>query len=658
MKKFFLFQLVFIFLLPSLVFSKESVDLGEIIVEETKKRAEKPSLDSTSAATVLIPDQSKQESATIPKLLEQSAGVHVKRYGRLDDFSTLSLRGSSSGQVQVYLDDVPLVTAQGSVIDLSIVPLSVVDRVEVYRGGSPGILPDSAVGGVVLLKSKSSPESLCANAELSIGSFETAKGKLNYADSIKFIAPIIAYEYSRSNGAFTYLDDNGTRFNKADDAIATRENNDFSSSSLYTKLGFNLREKFSLSLTNLFFEKEEGVPGLGSRKSLNARLNRWHDIVSLALDKGNLFFEPLDGHFSFFFDYLNSKFSDPLAEVSLSAEDSDDDIFRFGSNLRLGIKAGGHQKFNIFIANRSEFYSPYDSLNFSSNSSNRQSLNAGIEEEIRLFKDRFTLIPSIRIENLFNDGSLPTESDHQLSFKLGSMLRLVDEFYFKGNVYRGFRNPTFSELFGNMGSLQGNAGLLAEKAINFDAGLSYDIPVTKLLSLGHVETVFFRNDMDRLIQYLQTSTFTAMATNMNRALIYGIESMAVFKFLGRFRTTASYTYQSAKDASGSAATDGNYLPSRPQHELYFLLAWEEGWLSWLTSSLFYDLRYMSENYLDTQNLLRIDNRMILGSGLSVRLADRFSIFFSVQNILNDRISDLIGYPLPGRSYWGTVEIKL
>jgi iron complex outermembrane receptor protein len=145
---------------------------------------------------------------------------------------------------------------------------------------------------------------------------------------------------------------------------------------------------------------------------------------------------------------------------------------------------------------------------------------------------------------------------------------------------------------------------------------------------------------------------------MNKAIIQGVEAMASAKFLRCFRISSSYTYQRAIDHSNNPDTSGKFLPGRPQHELYAMGGWQEKWLSWVTSDLFVDLHYMSGNYLDTQNLLQVQNRTLLGSGVSLEFIKRMTIAFSVQNILNDQISDLIGYPLPGRSYWGSLEIKI
>ncbi len=651
-----LFSIVFS---PAYLSASEPVDLGEVVVEE-KAEEHRPSLDPAAAATVLIPEESKEEAHSVSDLLEEAPGVYVKRYGWLDDLSTLSIRGSSASQVEIYIDDIPLMNAQGSIIDLGLVPLSAIDRIEVYRGGSPGKIPESTIGGVVLIKTKAKPEKPEASAYGYVGSFETAKGQATYADKLGLVSPVISFEHTRSLGDFLYNDDSGTRFNQSDDKLVRRQNNDFAINSLFTKFLFDLPGDTDLSVTNIFFQKDEGVPGLGTRQSTTARLTTLRNASSVVAEKKGLFTDKLTGHADVFFDYLNSQFSDPNGQIGLSPEETDNNTYRAGANLKTIAQWTPHQIMTAFVAERSEFFVPYDRLATPAKGpqSSRYSIDAGLEEEMMFFSERLTVIPSVRIQNLWSGGDLGDRSDHQLSGKLGLSLRMVDDFYFKANGYRGFRNPSFVELFGNTGSLQGNPALKAESAINFDAGLSYDFPETSWFDGGHIEATYYRDDVKDLIQYVQTSNFTAKAFNMNKAIIQGVETMAAAKLVKRFSLLASYTFQEAKDDSGDPNTQGKYLPGRPKHQLYAKGAWKEEWLKWLESVVWCDLNYISGNYLDTQNLLQLTNRTMLGSGVTLNFISHIALSFWVQNILNDRVSDVLGFPMPGRSYWGSLEIKI
>lgn len=661
------FSLIFIGILlqiiPFAVFAGEetSVDLGEVLVQTEAE----PKLDETAAATVIIPERDVPLANTTVQLLEQSAGVHVKRFGGIDDFSALSLRGSTPSQVQIYMDDVPLVTAQGTLTDLSIIPMDAISRVEVYRGGSPGTLAESSIGGVVVLVSKDKPEEFEWKVNGGYGSFETLRLGVTQAQPLGKFSYRFAYDHFRSKGDFVYMDNNGTTFNPNDDRELRRQNNAFAQNALFTKMTYDFPQDWRLEFVDSFLNKQQGVPGLGSRKSLNAHLTTWRNVAAINLDKNKLFVDDLEGRLNLFFDFLNSKFDDPQGEIGLGPQANDDDTYRFGEMLKLVYGWGRHQIITGMVSHRGEYYVPYAALGSmtAGSRSNRHSISAGVEDEVRLWGERLHIVPSVRLENTFNDlqdagvGRGNDSSEHQLSAKLGLKFRLIEGLYLKGNVYRGFRQPTFTELFGDRGALVGNPDLKPEEAFNFDVGLVYRLPETSWLNAGSVEAAYFQSDVDNLIQFLQTSQFTAKAQNLNDALIRGVEMSARSTFFDRFSLAINYTWQRARDTSGTV-TDGKFLPGRPQHELGAMFIWREQWDEDFASSLIGELHYASDNYLDTQNLLLVKDRTIVTAGISFDILKHVTASFTARNITNDQTVDAIGYPLPGRSYWGNLEVKL
>lgn len=657
---------------PAMALAQEAVDLGTVVVQEEASDPQTPSLDATAAATVIIPEQQADPTKTVPDLLEESAGVHVKRYGGLDDFSALSLRGSTSAQVQIYLDDVPLVSAQGDLVDLSLVPLAGIERIEVYRGGSPGMVPDSTAGGVVIMQTKARPEKRSLSVRNIGGSFTTYRGTVSAAEPFGKCSLLATYERFQSDGNFTYINNNGTTFNQADDRLVERQNNDFASNSLFMKFTAAPTGATSVAVTNTFFEKDQGIPGLGSRESTTARLQTWRDLAAVQADHDFPSVPGLALHGDLFFDFLNSQFSDPQGQIGLSRQENDDDTYRFGENVRAEYAWGAHQLLKGYVAGRTEFFLPMNRLATppSGPHSHRNTVSTGAEDEIRLWGERVVFAPSARFVAVFNDLSNDDPSnpsavlstnrrtDLQLSAKAGLKVRMIGGLFFKANIYRGYRNPTFSELFGDRGTIVGNPTLRPEKTFNIDGGLAFHHAGDRLRT--DVEAAYFRSLTDDLIQFVQTSQFTIQSRNMSRALIQGMEFSARVAWAERLSGWASYTFQEAKDASDLPATAGKYIPGRPKNELDAGIAWKEAWRPWFGTRLFGDVNVMSGNYIDTQNLVEVNRRTLLEAGATAAFgkAETLAFTFSVKNLLNEHIDDVVGYPLPGRSYWGTVEVKL
>lgn len=86
---------------------------------------------------------------SLVELLSGVPGVIVNTNGAPTGLATLSLRGAASRQVRINLDGVPLNQATNGVVDLSGIPLSLVERIEINRTTAGILAGSAAVGGTV-----------------------------------------------------------------------------------------------------------------------------------------------------------------------------------------------------------------------------------------------------------------------------------------------------------------------------------------------------------------------------------------------------------------------------------------------------------------------------------------------------------------------------
>ena len=70
-------------------------------------------------------------------VLRSEAGVQIAEAGGLGAPATASVRGASAAQTPVYLGGVRLNDQVGGVVDLSTIPLWLIERVDLYRGNAP-----------------------------------------------------------------------------------------------------------------------------------------------------------------------------------------------------------------------------------------------------------------------------------------------------------------------------------------------------------------------------------------------------------------------------------------------------------------------------------------------------------------------------------------
>lgn len=89
---------------------------------------------------------------TLATLLSEQSSVFIKSYG-FNALATLNFRGASAAQSLVLWNGVPMQNAALGLADVSLVPVSLMDKVSVLYGASAGLWGSGAVGGAVLLES-------------------------------------------------------------------------------------------------------------------------------------------------------------------------------------------------------------------------------------------------------------------------------------------------------------------------------------------------------------------------------------------------------------------------------------------------------------------------------------------------------------------------
>ena len=109
---------------------------------------------------------------TVAELVSTAPGVAVNQYGGLGQLATVSIRGSTADQVQVFLDGLPLNPGAGGGVDLSRIPRTWIERVEVVRGAEGARYGTGTLGGVLNIVTHPAASGAWA-AEATAGSFDT-----------------------------------------------------------------------------------------------------------------------------------------------------------------------------------------------------------------------------------------------------------------------------------------------------------------------------------------------------------------------------------------------------------------------------------------------------------------------------------------------------
>lgn len=649
--------------------ARDVTTLDALVVEAAP--VEEPRTEMPSAfVTVIRAADHVDRASSVPELLEATVGVNVRRFGGLGAFTTMAIRGSSAQQVTVLLDGVPLNQASSGVVDLSTIPLRSVERIEVFRGFAPLRLRGSAIGGVVNVVTKRPGPEPVHEAGLSYGSFQTYEGS---ASSVGRAGPgeyVLAGSLSGSEGDFEFVDDNGTRVNPGDDTETKRRNNDFRAASLLAKYALEPLPGLRLEVSNDFFDKQQGVPGIASNQSENARLDTRRDVFNLRAGTQGLGWEAWDGEVNLHGRYERTRFRDPEGEIGIGRQDNTNETREWGLDGHGRYYRGEHQTLSVLAAYRRERFESRDELasggTLKSEPQKRSVWQFGLEDELAWRDRRLLLTPQLLYTYLDNDfgGDLPgfpgkeagAGSDDFLGYQFGAKYQVTGWLSLRANAGRAYRVPTLNELFGDRGTVVGNPGLKPERAFNWDVGLGAEVWDLRLGSLtfgrAFLELAYFSSDTDDLILFEQVSQRTIRPVNISKARVQGVELNAALTLFEGLRLSGNYTYQHTRNRSDIPFLRGNRLPGRPAHQAFARAEYRVRWLK-----PFYEFNYLADNFLDRANFEKADSRRIHNLGLSLYPRPGWAVTAEVKNLTDEQVADVLGFPLPGRSYMATAHLS-
>jgi outer membrane cobalamin receptor len=139
-----------------------------------------------SAFNAVAVDAKDMQNSTksLTEALAKAPGVKLREAGGVGSESQVTLDGFSGKHVKIFIDGVPQEGA-GNSFNINQIPVSVAERIEVYKGVVPVGFGSDALGGVINVVTKKQPRGWFADASYSYGSFNTHKSHIDFGQSFK-----------------------------------------------------------------------------------------------------------------------------------------------------------------------------------------------------------------------------------------------------------------------------------------------------------------------------------------------------------------------------------------------------------------------------------------------------------------------------------------
>jgi iron complex outermembrane receptor protein len=484
----------------------------------------------------LIELENEFSSGSLAQVIEQNSNSYIKNYGP-GSLSTFSIRGGSAGQSLVLWNGLPLHSPMLGLLDLSLIPSNIGNKISLSKGGNSAMWGSGAVSGLLAIEAGRQRDYTLLSTS-SIGSF----GSLNQSLKINL-----------------------------------------------TKGRWQSTSKYIHESSDRDFEYEVS-PLLPKIKQTNASYNRNHFVQDLYFDLNNS--NQFEAHI---WAYKASTQIPPTTVQSNSVAYQDDSAIRsilaykhIGRRSILESKIGFFRDYNNFYDSsillealnvfdswfgeiNSQFQKGNHKLSIGSTFNYTKATSEGYkgtatENKVGIFATHLLEKKKIKIKSSirqsFIDGSLvPFIPNLAITFKPfhWAKIHLI--------ASRDFRSPTLNDRFWKPG---GNQELSPESGWSEEIGFSLSKKIGGISS--EYSTTFFHRDIKNWILWSpgQNVPYWA-AQNINNVVSQGIEQTISFRYVRtKLQINLDLNYDYISSAFQTALTipkveAGDQLLYNPKH---------------------------------------------------------------------------------------------
>ncbi len=223
---------------------KSYLNLDEVVITGTK--TERFVKDSPVTTEVISQKQIQNSGASdVKQVLSEINGIviHENQFGT--GVNTVEIQGFSSQHVQVLIDGIKMIGRVNGELDISQVPLSQIEKIEIVKGAASALYGSEAMGGVINIITKKGNNKFSVNSNVTTGSYQRVDASCGANIPLGNWVPNINLSYRKYGGY---------------DLDKTTEAVDGTNYSKYN-IGFGLTgkisEKTTLNLKSFFLTEEQ-----------------------------------------------------------------------------------------------------------------------------------------------------------------------------------------------------------------------------------------------------------------------------------------------------------------------------------------------------------------------------------------------------------------
>lgn len=601
----------------------QSGSIEEVVITGTRAATNIRHLSQTVNVIDRKAIEESNRLSLLPLLTEQVPGLFITQRGFAGygvsggSAGNISMRGlsGSSSRFLVLIDGHPNYAGIYGHPIADSYQSRMTDRVEVVRGPASLLYGSSAMGGVInIVTRKPAEDGTRTNLHMGYGSFNTFESELFNTTRYGKFSSAVSGSYSRSDGH--------------------RENMNFEQYGGYAKLGYDISDNWDISANLDVTRYIASQPGPENAPLIDADQKITRGTTALFLENR---YSRTSGAFSLFYSWGDHWINDGYATGGTPR------LFRFVSYDEM-LGASVWQSANLFKGNR--LTAGIDFYRYGGKADNhfvegpqegtyvpqvdkREDNLAGYVEMRQLIGSLITLNAGLRADRHFTIGT-------ELVPQAGVALNLPAGAGIKFSAGKGFRYPIIREMY--MYPPQ-NPDLKPESIWNYELSFSQRLLAGKL----NYGINLFYIDAENIILILPNPNGAGMLNqNSGKLKNSGVELQASYLISKSFAVNGNYSFLDMETPVIGA----------PKHKAY--LEGSYSIESWQANT---GLQYINGLY-SSINPEKKEDFLLWNIRLSYSISDMLQLWVNGYNLLNTKYQINAGFPMPGITFMGGINLNI
>lgn len=444
--------------------------------------------NSRTIEVISSEDIKKSPTTSVADLLQQVAGVDIKRRGANGMQGDLYIRGGGFDQTLLLIDGMKMDDAQTGHHTLNMaLPLDVIERIEIIKGPTARVFGQNAFTGAVNIVTKSNVEN--------VGSVGIQYGSNNQ----QLINSTVGFNVEGSSHIVHA---------SANSSDGYRYNTDYDNHNYFLKSQFNKNQDLPITLTASYQERDFGANGFYASPDA---VDQYEETKTALVGVSSV--------------YKNKKLTlKPRLYWKWNQDEylfvrNDPSVYRnLHQTNKIGAELHASYKSNLGTTGLGvDFAKVYISSN-NLGQRHRTMTTFFAEHRFKFINNKLDVTPGVAM-TYFSDFKFHAFPGMDLGYKLNDKFRLY------GNIGYTYRIPTYTDLYYSDPTTLGNENLEPEEALAEEIGLKYNADAF------FASVAFFNRDSKKLIDFVkETEDDLWQATNVRDVNTKGVELQANYGF--------------------------------------------------------------------------------------------------------------------------------